>query len=203
MHNPTLFFPWLALLSLTFCCFLENTLLSLDENMWCRQMGTGMAEDDGWEKLFKKCHLFLALMESCFQSQRLVLFFFFFLLRFVFLLIELFSVLFHLQAQQKQDIPSYPVLWLRMWTHVPLWLSLVFFPFLCDVMVVSGDSCLFGLLSLYLLSSSGKGEENPMVPFVCMWWVEMRGFTPEPDDKLQLLLLDTHTDTHTPSQSPG
>lgn len=121
-----------------------------------------MAEDDGQEKLLKNA-LFSRLSGDLLSEPKTCLNLLFLSLKFHFFRA------FHLQAQQKQDIPSrlcYCFTCECMCLCVCVVLFLFFFGSFCDVMVVSSGGCLFGLLSLYLLSSSGRGKENPMVPCV-------------------------------------
>lgn len=126
----------------------------------------------GWQKMtvkrdfFKKLPL-LDLMENCFRSQRLDLFsyVFPFNLDFFYFFFSALSICKH--NKNRISHPA-PVLWLCMCLCPCVFVCVFSFFFHCDVMVVSSDGCLFGLLSLYLLSSSGGGVENPMVPCVCM-----------------------------------
>lgn len=85
-------------------------------------------------------------MESCFLSQRIVSFYFF-------------PINLALQAQEN--------LYACACERMCLCVCVLFVSF-CDVTEDSSDGCLFGLLSLYLLSSSGRREENPLVPCMCV-----------------------------------
>jgi len=161
MHNPMFFFPWLRLLSLSHSVVSWKTLCCLWMNLWdVDRWGQRWQELTVKRNFFFSTLLFLNSWKVVFRARHMSYF-----ISFPF--ISFFRMCVPLEVTTKT---GYPILSLcygcaceRMCLCV-----YVFSFFVCNIATVSSNGCLFGPLSLYLLSSSGGGEGNPLVPCVCM-----------------------------------